>query len=50
MDEFTTSIQDEVSWFADYIVLVDETRCIVNLRLEIRRDTLESKSFWLSRN
>jgi hypothetical protein len=35
--------------FVDDIVLVDETRCGVNVKLEIWRDVLECKSFWLSR-
>jgi len=38
MDELTKSIQEEVLWcmlFVDDIVLVDETRSIVNGRLEI---------------
>ena len=36
-------------FFADYIVLLDETRSGVSVKLEIWRDTLESKSFQLSR-
>jgi hypothetical protein len=35
--------------FVDDIVLVDETRCGVNVKLEIWRDVLECKSFWLIR-
>ncbi|XP_049367345.1 uncharacterized protein LOC125832240 [Solanum verrucosum] len=52
MDEMTRSIQEEVPWcmlFADDIVLIDETRDRVNARLEVWRQTLESKGFKLSR-
>ena len=35
--------------FTDYIVLMDETRSGVSVKLEIWRDTQESKSFQLSR-
>ena len=35
--------------FAHDIVLVDETVCEVNVKLEIWRDGLHSKAFWLSR-
>ncbi|XP_070050476.1 uncharacterized protein [Nicotiana tomentosiformis] len=35
--------------FADDIVLIDETRCWVNARLEVWRQTLKSKGFKLSR-
>jgi hypothetical protein len=45
------SIQDEVPWcmlFVDDIVLVDETRGGVNIKLEIWRDALESNDFQLS--
>ena len=52
MDEFTRAIQDEISWcmlFADDIVLVDETRAGVNAKLELWRQTLESRGFRLSR-
>ena len=35
--------------FADDIVLVDETRSGVNAKLELWRETLESKGFRLSR-
>ena len=50
MDELTRSIQEEVPWcmlFADDIVLVDETRYGVSARLEVWRQTLESKGFRL---
>ncbi|KAG5572388.1 hypothetical protein H5410_062154 [Solanum commersonii] len=36
--------------FADDIVLIDEMRNRVNVRLEVWRQTLESKGFRLSRN
>ncbi|KAF3679745.1 Ubiquitin-conjugating enzyme E2 N [Capsicum annuum] len=51
MDVLTRHIQREVSWcmlFADDVVLIDETRG-VNDKLEIWRQTLESKGFRLSR-
>ena len=35
--------------FADDIVLVDETRAGVNAKLELWRQTLESRGFKLSR-
>ena len=52
MDELTRAIQDEVPWcrlFADDIVLVDETRAGVKAKLELWRQTLESRGFRLSR-
>ena len=52
MDELTRAIQDEIPWcmlFADDIVLVDETRAGVNAKLELWRQTLESRGFRLSR-
>ena len=52
MEEFTRAIQDEIPWcmlFADEIVLVDETRAGVNTKLELWRQTLESRGFRLSR-
>ena len=52
MDELTRAIQEEILWcmlFADDIVLVDETRVVVNAKLKIWRQTLESRSFRLSR-
>ena len=51
MDELTLAIQDEISWcmlFAD-IFLVNETRAGVNVKLELWRQTLESRGFKLSR-
>ena len=47
-----TRIQNEIPWcmlFADDIILVDETRAGVNTKLEVWRQTLESRSFKLSR-
>ena len=35
--------------FADDIVLIDETRARVNVKLELWRQTLESRGFTLSR-
>lgn len=52
MDELTRHIQGEVTWcmlFADTIVLIDKTLIGVNARLEVWRQTLESKGFRLSR-
>ncbi|KAF3653715.1 putative pre-mRNA-processing factor 6-like [Capsicum annuum] len=52
MDVLTRSIQGEVPWcmlFADDVVLIDETRG-VNEKLEVWRQTLESKGFRLSRS
>ncbi|XP_070036177.1 uncharacterized protein [Nicotiana tomentosiformis] len=52
IDVLTRYIQGEVPWcmlFADDIVLIDETRCGVNERLEVWRQTPESKGFKLSR-
>ena len=44
-------LQGDISWcmfFADDIVLVDESRTGVNQKLELWRETLESKGFRLS--
>ncbi|XP_038713468.1 uncharacterized protein LOC120007344 [Tripterygium wilfordii] len=52
MDELTRHLQGEVSWcmlFADDIILVDEILLGANSKLEILRQTLESKGFKLSR-
>nr|XP_033508012.1 uncharacterized protein LOC117273039 [Nicotiana tomentosiformis] len=52
MDVLSRHIQGEVPWcmlFADHIVLIDKTRSGVNARLEVWRQTLESKGFKLSR-
>ena len=53
MDEFTGGIQDELPWnmlFADDIVLIDETRQGVNVKLERWRHSLESRGFRVSRS
>ena len=53
MDKLTREIQDEIRWsmfFADDIVLIDESREEVNTKLERWRDTLEVKGFRLSRS
>ncbi|KAM0844118.1 hypothetical protein ACQ4PT_057266 [Festuca glaucescens] len=52
LDEVTKDIQVDIPWcmlFADDVVLVDETRADVNRKLELWRQTLESKGFRLSR-
>ncbi|GMP32327.1 hypothetical protein CsSME_00006133 [Camellia sinensis var. sinensis] len=52
IDELTRNIQDDMPWcmlFADDIVLMDETREVVNIKLEIWREALESKGFRISR-
>jgi Reverse transcriptase (RNA-dependent DNA polymerase) len=52
MDEITKNIQEDIPWcmlFADDVVLIDESRIGVNKKLELRRQTLESKGFRLSR-
>ena len=44
MDELTRVMQDEISWcmlLADDIVLVDETRIRINVKLELWRQTLD---------
>ena len=51
MDELTREIQDEIPWcmlFADDIVLVDETRDGLNVKLGKWSHTLESRGFRLS--
>lgn len=53
MDELTKDIQGDIPWcmmFADDIVLIDETCEGVNRKLELWRNTLETKGFKLSRN
>lgn len=50
MDELTIHIQDMVPWwllFANNIVLVDETRERVNVKLETWQETMEEKGFRL---
>jgi len=52
MDEVTRDIQGDIPWcmlFADDVVLVDESHAGVNRKLELWRQTLESKGFRLSR-
>jgi hypothetical protein len=52
MDEITKDIQEDIPWcmlFADDVVLIDESRIGVNQKLELWRQTLESKDFRLSR-
>jgi Reverse transcriptase (RNA-dependent DNA polymerase) len=52
MDEITNDIQRDIPWcmlFADDVVLIDESRIKVNQKLELWRQTLESKDFRLSR-
>jgi Reverse transcriptase (RNA-dependent DNA polymerase) len=51
MDEITKDIQGDISWcmrFADDVMLIDESRIRVNQKLELWRQTLESKGFRLS--
>ena len=52
MDEITRPIQEEVvcMLFADDIVLVDETKIVVNAKQEQWRQRLESRGFKLSRS
>jgi hypothetical protein len=48
MDEITKNIQEDIHWcilFADDVVLIDEGRIGVNQKLELWRQTLESKGF-----
>ena len=48
MDGVTRDIQGDIPWcmfFADDVVLVDESRTGVNQKLELWRETLESKGF-----
>jgi Reverse transcriptase (RNA-dependent DNA polymerase) len=52
MNEITKDIQEDNPWcilFADDLVLIDESRIGVNQKLELWRQTLESKGFRLSR-
>ena len=52
MDEVTRDIQGNIPWcmlFADDVVLVDESQAGVNRKLELWWQTLESKSFRVSR-
>ena len=45
MDGLIAHIQEEVLWFANDIVLVDESRDRVNAKLEKWLEALESKGF-----
>ena len=52
MDEVTRDIQGDIPWcmlFADDVVLVDESQAGVNRKVELWRQTLESKGFRVSR-
>ena len=52
MDELIRAIQDEIPWcmlFADDVILTDEMGAGVNAKLELWRQTLESRDFRLSR-
>jgi Reverse transcriptase (RNA-dependent DNA polymerase) len=52
MDDITNDIQEDIPWymlFADDVMLIDESRIEVNQKLELWRQTLESKVFRLSR-
>jgi hypothetical protein len=52
MDEITNDIQGVIPWctlFAHDVVLIDDSRIGVNQKLELWRQTLESKCFRLSR-
>jgi len=52
VDEVTRDIQGEIPWcmlFADDVVLIDESMIGVDRKLELWRQTLESKGFRLSR-
>jgi hypothetical protein len=52
MDKVTRDIQGNITWymlFADDVVLVDESHVGVNRKVELWRQTLESKGFRVSR-
>jgi hypothetical protein len=52
IDEVTRDIQGGIPWcmlFADDVVLIDESRKGVNRKLELWRQTLESKGFRISK-
>ena len=52
MDEVTRNIQGDIPWcmlFVDDVVLMDESQTGVNRKLELWRQTLESKCFRLNR-
>jgi hypothetical protein len=52
MNEITKDIQGDISWcmlFADDVVLIDESRTRVDQKLDLWRQTLESKGFRFSK-
>jgi Reverse transcriptase (RNA-dependent DNA polymerase) len=52
MDEITKDIQGDIPWcmfFADDVVLIDESRIEIDQKLELWRKTLESKGFRLNK-
>jgi hypothetical protein len=52
VDEITKNIQEDISWcmlFVDDMVLINESMIEVDQKLELWRQTLESKGFRLSR-
>jgi hypothetical protein len=52
MDEVIRDIQGNIPWcmlFADNVVLIDESQARVNKKMELWRQTLESKGFRVSR-
>jgi Reverse transcriptase (RNA-dependent DNA polymerase) len=52
MNEIIKNIQGDIPWcmlFVDDVVLIDESRIRVNQKLDLWRQTLESKGFRLSR-
>jgi Reverse transcriptase (RNA-dependent DNA polymerase) len=52
MDMIINDIQGDITWcmlFADNVVLIDESRIRVDQKLKLWRQTLESKSFRISR-
>jgi hypothetical protein len=52
IDDVTRDMQGDIPWcmcFADDVVLVNESREGVNRKLELWRQTLESKGFRISR-
>jgi hypothetical protein len=53
MDEVTRDIQDGIPWcmlFTDDVILVNESRTVVDQKLELWRQTLKAKGFRLSRS
>jgi hypothetical protein len=53
MDEVTRDIQGDISWcmlFADDVILVDESRTVIDQKLELWIRILEVKDFSLSRS